>query len=306
MYKNKHSKLIVLLAAAFMVLSFTPTLFAQNESNELPFYETTTGQLTLPLVTLSTNGAATSSYTDLVVKLNSVTVLAATLVNEVYTSQIVMGALAYNKFWSTEGGGLGTEPSYEAYTRCKACHGWDLLATAGGYVRRTDGGGTRAAAGNIRLDRTDYTAAQILNSGSWDPATDAPTSAHPSFVGILTTTQVDALVAYLNSRGAKFHNIGTVYNAPDPATYTVPFGDAAAGLTAYAAKCEMCHGTPDSTTAPIGPSGGISAFVAQDGKFSELAHKSIWGDPGNMSRAMMSNPTTQDMANIIAYLKSLQ
>jgi len=305
MYKNKHSKIIILLASVFMVLSFTPTLFAQNESNETPYFETTTGQLTLPLVTLSTNGAATSSYTDVVVTLGAPTVEAATPVFLTFSPQVVTGALAYNKFWSIQGGGLGTEPSYEAYTRCKACHGWDLLATAGGYVRRSDGGGTRAAAGNIRLDRTDYTAAQILNSGSWVPGVDTPTSAHPSFVGILTAAQVDALVAYLNSRGAKYHNIGIVYNAPNPATYTVPFGDVAAGLTAYAAKCEMCHGTPDDATKTIGPSGGMLAYSKKDGKFSELGHKVLWGDPGNMTRAMMSNPTLQDIADIIVYLQSL-
>jgi hypothetical protein len=52
---------------------------------------------------------------------------------------ITLGALAYDNWTSTDGGGSGM-PAGEAekdYLRCKSCHGWDRLGIYGGYVRRT-------------------------------------------------------------------------------------------------------------------------------------------------------------------------
>jgi cytochrome c2 len=52
---------------------------------------------------------------------------------------IELGALAYDNWTSTDGGGSGLpagEPNVD-YLRCKSCHGWDRLGLNGGYVRRT-------------------------------------------------------------------------------------------------------------------------------------------------------------------------
>ena len=52
---------------------------------------------------------------------------------------IPLGALAYDNWTSTDGGGSGM-PAGETekdYLRCKSCHGWDRLGEFGGYVRRT-------------------------------------------------------------------------------------------------------------------------------------------------------------------------
>lgn len=51
---------------------------------------------------------------------------------------IELGALAYDDWSSTDGGGSGL-PAGESnveYLRCKSCHGWDRLGLHGGYVRR--------------------------------------------------------------------------------------------------------------------------------------------------------------------------
>ena len=51
---------------------------------------------------------------------------------------IELGALAYDDWTSTDGGGSGL-PAGESnieYLRCKSCHGWDRLGENGGYVRR--------------------------------------------------------------------------------------------------------------------------------------------------------------------------
>jgi hypothetical protein len=52
---------------------------------------------------------------------------------------ITLGALAYDNWTSTDGGGSGmpTGESEVDYLRCKSCHGWDRLGMNGGYVRRT-------------------------------------------------------------------------------------------------------------------------------------------------------------------------
>ena len=50
-----------------------------------------------------------------------------------------LGALAYDNWTTTAGGGSGM-PAGETekdYLRCKSCHGWDRLGMKGGYVRRT-------------------------------------------------------------------------------------------------------------------------------------------------------------------------
>lgn len=51
---------------------------------------------------------------------------------------ITLGALAFDDWTSTDGGGNGL-PAGESnveYLRCKSCHGWDRLGLNGGYVRR--------------------------------------------------------------------------------------------------------------------------------------------------------------------------
>jgi len=59
---------------------------------------------------------------------------------------VEMGALAYDN-WSTGdagGSGMPTGESDNDYLKCKACHGWDRLATKGGYVRRSMSDGRAA------------------------------------------------------------------------------------------------------------------------------------------------------------------
>jgi len=63
----------------------------------------------------------------------------ATLAKPEPDACIALGALAYDNWTTTDGGGSGM-PSGELevdYLRCKSCHGWDRLGMNGGYVRRT-------------------------------------------------------------------------------------------------------------------------------------------------------------------------
>lgn len=282
-------------------------LIAGPPASAETYFDASTGILHIPYGTI-VSGGSTSSFTDIQMKLNSVQIVDFDFVSQFVSDEVAQGALAYSKYWETAAGGDGNEPDHADYTRCKACHGWDLLGTSGGYVRRSDGGGTRSAAVNIRLDRTDYTADQIRNAGGWVPGTDDPQQSHPDFSGILSDDQVNALVAYLNFRDGKFDTIGSIYTAPNPAEYTVRFGDAARGETFYTGKgsCQGCHGDADDENASV-PEGGVLAYFQGDGKPSELAHKVRWGEVGSiMTRQSMGNPTSQDIADLIAYLQSLE
>lgn len=308
MRKSAVLRMLTVFFVAAALLSGQAALGQGNDPYAMPWFDPATGILNIPYIT-TVEGGVTPSFTAIQVRLTAPQVLAATPVGEFFSDQKVMGGLAYSKYWVTTAGGTGTEPSHADFTRCKACHGWDLLGTAGGYVRRGDGGGTRSAGVAIRVDRTDYTSSQILN-GSWNPGVDTPTQSHPNFNGILTTPQVNALLAYLNSRDGKFvPTIGYVYNAPNPVQYYIPFGDATRGQSFYQTNCQGCHGAPEEDSADFpagGPEGGLLAFFVRDGKPSEMAHKTTWGEAGSfMTRAAMGNPTSQDVADIVKYFQSL-
>jgi len=229
------------------------------------------------------------------------------------------------------------------YVRCKACHGWDHRATDGGYVRRSrNEGRSNAGAGDgdqtsrnisfaAREEGAMVTADMIWHAGtgraysdgksSWVALDETHSSAnkaahsdgftlgnqHPDFsTGGMTQEQADCLVEFLNFSGAD----PTAYFADinpsmKPALYTmVDTADAAMGETFYESNCNGCHGDPAGES-PIGaPEGGILAYLAQDGKFSEFSHKARWGIPDTtMDRAAMGSPTSADVANMMLWLQ---
>ncbi len=170
-------------------------------------------------------------------------------------------------------------------------------------------------------------------TGSWtelsDPSTAENTAAHAfgytlgnqhpdlSTTGVngadivLTTEQVQGVVDFLNcadcSADAYFAEINTIQT---PALYTmIPSADSAAGEAYYTASCVACHGAPDddqSTTVAGTPEGGLLAYLAKDGKFSEFSHKVRWGSADTiMTRASVGSPTSQQVADLMLYLQEL-
>jgi cytochrome c553 len=269
---------------------------------------------------------------------------------------VEMGALAYDN-WSTEdagGSGMPTGESDNDYLKCKACHGWDRLATKGGYVRRSRSSGqTNAGAGDSdttsRIISTIWgghepiTAEMILHagtgrswedgSGSWVALDDTHSAVNKAAHSqgytlgnqhvdlssdgvngddvIPTQEQIDCLVEFLNFADAEpsvyFDDINPNMN---PVLYTiVSTADADAGDAYYNSVCVDCHGDPatDHQGDSGGkPAGGILAYLAKDGKFSEFSHKARWGIPGAiMQRERIGNPTSADIANIMLYLQEL-
>jgi hypothetical protein len=176
---------------------------------------------------------------------------------------VELGALAYDSWISADAGGSGF-PDGETdndYLRCKACHGWDQLATDGGYVSRSrNAGRPNAGAGDIDQISRDIsftsregapvTADMIFHagtgrsledgSGSWvpldDPASPANKAAHsagytlgnqhPDFstggANALTQEQADCLVEFLNFADAGWDAyFDAIYPNANPVLYMI-------------------------------------------------------------------------------------
>jgi len=262
---------------------------------------------------------------------------------------VEMGALAYDNWTKEDSGGTGSLPDGAEdsdYVRCKACHGWDHMATDGGYVRRSRNEG-RSNAGEGDGDMTSrnisfgvrgegemVTTEMIWHEGVGRAYSDGKGSwvelgegmgmhhsqnkadhssgytmgnQHPDFsTGGMTQEQVDCLAEFMNFADADpmvyFSNINP---SQDPVMYTmVNTADAMAGEAFYGAKCAGCHSADPAEESGFDPDGGMLAYLAKDGKFSEFSHKGRWGIPGtSMSRDAMGSPTSADVANVMLWLQ---
>ena len=255
------------------------------------------------------------------------------------------GAQAWDNWTKADAGGTGALPGgvvNKDYIRCKSCHGWEALGTDGGYARRSrketrpnagfgDGDSTLRA-----ITRGSVTAEMITHAGtgrtfadgtgSWVAVDDLHSAGnkaanatgytlgnqHPDFSGgDISQTQIDNLVEFLNfmdaDASAYFANIETNQN---PVLYTiVPTADAVAGEDFYNSRCLGCHGNPaeDFVGGNQGhPDGGLLAYLAKDGKFSEFSHKARWGIPDSaMTFAGIGSPTSANIADLMLYLQEL-
>jgi mono/diheme cytochrome c family protein len=230
------------------------------------------------------------------------------------------------------------------YLRCKACHGWDAQGTDGGYVRRSrketrpnagagDGDTTARA-----LTRGSITEAMVAHdgtgrafsegTGSWVELNDMGMhqsnnkaqhsngftlgNQHPDFSGgDMTEEQIGCLTEFLNFMDADHSTyFANIDPSQDPVLYTmVDTADADAGETFYGANCFGCHGDPatDHQGGNGGaPDGGLLAYLANDGKFSEFSHKARWGIPGTiMTHSTMGSPTSANVTDMMLYLQEL-
>jgi cytochrome c2 len=261
------------------------------------------------------------------------------------SAAVEQGAMAYSNWTKTDAGGSGALPigvDSQDYIRCKACHGWDHKATDGGYARRSrqedrpnagagDGDTTSRVivTGTVTADMITHTGtgrAYTDGKASWVALDDSHSAAnkaahangytlgnqHPVLsVDGLTPTQIENLVAFLNfadgDSSVYFSNINPSQN---PVLYTiVDTADAAAGETYYNSNCNFCHGNPATDHDGLNgghPDGGILAYLAKDGKFSEFAHKARWGIPNTiMERSTIGSPTSQNIADVMLYLQEL-
>jgi mono/diheme cytochrome c family protein len=103
---------------------------------------------------------------------------------------------------------------------------------------------------------------------------------------------------------------GATQSAPTP----TPFGDAVAGQAAFASTCVACHGPEAKGLPNLGKDLTISEFVKTQTNDQLLAFLRVGrpaSDPQNTVGIDMppkgGNPsfTDQDLANIVAYLRTL-
>lgn len=176
---------------------------------------------------------------------------------------VELGALAYDSWIADAAGGSGF-PDGETdndYLRCKSCHGWDHLGTAGGYATRSRNAG-RPNAGLGDVDQTSrdisyttregapVTADMVFHagtgraledgSGSWVALDDEPSVAnkvahsggytlgnqHPDFstggANALTQMQADCLAEFLNfADGGWDAYFEAIYTNVSPILYTI-------------------------------------------------------------------------------------
>jgi mono/diheme cytochrome c family protein len=216
----------------------------------------------------------------------------------------ILGGAAYSKWWTTDAGGSGTQPTTTAeadFYRCKACHAWDGMGTAASYANRTGQSTLRASRPDVASVNLRSTPANQTYLGLFDLVMhvgardiDARDNTHPDYSPYLTTEQAWNLVKFMREEWVAPNLLYDIevtgpamyvdYTA-DPDTVVAPtvtysnvgaLGDEANGQTLYTSLCETCHGA-DGTDEDLGGR-SLGQFVRE--KPNEAWFKAKFGEPG--------------------------
>lgn len=243
----------------------------------------------------------------------------------------IKGGEVYSEWFRTSSGGrpngypdygltVGTE-----FSRCKTCHGWDGLGSAGSYANRTGqstGAATRpdVAPTNLRSVAAGATHQELFDaiirpSGRF---MNSPDSRHPDYTAFLTDAQVWNLVKFMREEwinsndlyemtivGAPMHYEwnGTAWVRVSP---TISYanigknGSAAAGNALYTARCAVCHGANGKLITVDGAAyAGIGGFLRA--KPHEAWFKIKFGQPPTMLPGLVTSTTEmRDLYKAIA------
>lgn len=229
----------------------------------------------------------------------------------------ILGGAAYSAWFEAAAGGSGSAGiSVQAdYVRCKACHGWDGLGSAGSYANRTgqsSGTASRPDVSSVNLRATAISASyeQLYDLVSRPGARplDARDNAHPDYSDALTATQTWNLVKFMREEWVA---PGVLYDltvtgaamhwdySTNPATLVRPTltysnigkdGNAGNGQTVYTAKCVLCHGADGKMIALDGAAyTGVGSFVRA--KPNEAWFKIKFGNGGLMVPGLVTSTT---------------
>lgn len=221
---------------------------------------------------------------------------------EYSSANALLGGAAYGKFWTTDAGGSGSEPTAPGsdFMRCKSCHAWDGLGNAASYADRTGqstGKSSRpdvstvnlrsvVAASTIRelFSLVEYTLGRPLNVAS---------NEMPSYATALTAEQKWNLVKFLKEEWVEpselydltvsgppiyWDSVGDTAVAPALEFSNIgKDGSASNGYTLFSSNCVICHGT-DGKSFEVGGKTGVGQFVRQ--KPHEAWFKVKFGEPG--------------------------
>ncbi len=235
------------------------------------------------------------------------------------------GGAAYSKWWTTEAGGAGTQPTTTAaadFYRCKACHAWDGLGNAASYANRTGQSTGRATRPDVSLinlrssvNSESFMELFSLIRHAGARGIDATDNTHPDFSDLLTDAQVWNLVKFMREEWVapnllydlEVSGAGMYWDySVTPAVLISPTltfsnigasGDEANGGALVSARCATCHGA-DGTSIDIGGR-SLGQFVRE--KPHEAWFKAKFGEAGTgMNPGLVSE--TSDLQDMYAAL----
>lgn len=216
------------------------------------------------------------------------------------------GGILYDHFWSIEGGFDQTNANLAKFNasadffRCKQCHAWDLLGTAGSYNSRAPKTSRpNVSTLNLYQIAQTKTAQELFDAmktatnrrdisydlALYNPSTNSTEGDKmPNYAQILTDAQLWDLVKFMKA-GA--FDVAQLYDATYTGTYPTGSskfnnvgrdGNAANGLTYFNTKCAICHGS-DGTTLELE---GMTAGKFVRSKANEAQHKIRFGQLGSI------------------------
>ncbi len=232
----------------------------------------------------------------------------------------ILGGAGYIKFWTTDAGGSGTEPTAPSadFIRCKACHAWDGLGNAASYADRTGqstGKSTRPDVSPVNLRSTTAlsTVSDLFDlvEHSWGRPMDAASNEMPNYNSALTTDQKWNLVKFMKEEWvdpAELYDL-TVTGPPiywddagDSAVTPIltysnigKDGNAANGDALFTTNCVSCHGA-DGKQREVGGKTGVGQFVRQ--KPHEAWFKIKFGEPGTGMNPGALLSSTSDLKDL--------
>lgn len=234
----------------------------------------------------------------------------------------VNGGRQYDKFWAAETNWSQTDPrnsnlnKYPDFFRCKQCHGWDRVGTAGSYVNR----GPTTKRPNISSVNLVQVALSLdpealfeairrptgrrpfsTDLSTYHPATN-PTLGDqmPDYGELLTDAQIWELVRFLKTDAidwTKLYDLTVTGTYPTgSATYAAigKDGDAARGDGLFAAKCSWCHGASGTAILVDGAAYTVGRHLRS--KPYEDQHKIRFGQLGSpMKQSAISLNEMKDL-----------
>lgn len=188
---------------------------------------------------------------------------------EYLTADGLNGGRLYDHFWASEArwnqadARNATFNAYPDFFRCKQCHGWDRIGTAGAYISR----GPTTKRPNVSsvnlvqaaslspealfeaIKRSTNRRALSVDLATYNPTTN-PTEGDrmPDYGAILSDQQIWELVRFLKVNAIDWRNLYDLTTTGSYPTGAATFaaigkdGDAARGDAIFAANCAYCHG----------------------------------------------------------------
>jgi thiosulfate dehydrogenase len=239
----------------------------------------------------------------------------------------IRGGQLFDKFWAAGTGwnqadsNLTTYNSKSDFFRCKQCHGWDRLGSAGAYISRAPST-TRPnvspldlgliAGGKTPQELFDAMKSSIGRRGlaadlsTYNPTTNSTIGDQmPDYSAIFADADIWDLVKFLKKDAI---DVSTLYDFLTTGTYptgSIAYsnigkdGNAANGDAIFTSKCTGCHGTDGRLILVDGASFTVGSFLRA--KPNEGQHKIKFGQLGSaMGSQVTNNADMKDLYKALA------